>query len=155
MGEAWLRDVVRDVVAARAPEETVLLDGFADLSDGEVTRLLRGRARQRNGPLGFGLPEAVALVTPVVWLVLNEVTQKAGEAAAEGTVSRLRRLIRRLLRRQQPRQSIPRLTSEQLNLIHAQTLERGVAAHLDEETALGLADAVVSRLARLTDEAPR
>jgi hypothetical protein len=154
MGEALLRDVVRDVVAARAPEETVLLDGLTDLPDGEVTRLLRGRARQRNGPLGFGLPEAVALVTPVVWLVLDEIAQKAGEAAAEGTVSRLRRLIRRLLRRRPVRQSVPRLTPEQLDVVHGQVVARGVAAHLDEETALGLADAVVSRLARSTDEAP-
>lgn len=154
MGEALLRDVVRDVVAARAPEETVLLDGLTDLPDGEVTRLLRGRARQRNGPLGFGLPEAVALVTPVVWLVLDEIAQKAGEAAAEDTVSRLRRLIRRLLRRRPVRQSVPRLTPEQLDVVHGKVVARGVAAHLDEETALGLADAVVSRLARSTDEAP-
>jgi hypothetical protein len=155
MGEVWLRDVVRDVVAAHAPEETVLLDGFADLPDEKVTRLMRGRGRQRNGPLGFGLPEAVALVTPVVWLVLDEVAKKAGEDAAEGSVSRLRRLVRRVLRRKQPRRSIPRLTPEQLSLVHAHTRERGVAAHLDEETAHSLADAVVSRLARITDEAPR
>jgi hypothetical protein len=142
------------MVAARAPEEIVLLDGFADLTDAEVTRLLRGRARQRNGPLGFGLPEAVGLVTPVVWLVLDEIAQKAGEAAAEGAVARLRRLIRRLLRRGPARRPVPRLTAEQLDLVHTQIARQGVAAKLDEQSAASLADAVVSRLARITDEAP-
>jgi hypothetical protein len=155
VGELWLRDTVRDVVAVRAPEELALLEGFGALSDDEVTRLLRGRGWRGNGPLGFGLPEVATLVTPVVWLVLDKVSTAAAEAAAEDTTRGLGRLARRLLRRRSRRpRSIPRLTPEQLNLVHAQTVDHARAAHLDEDAARALADAVISRLARTTDELP-
>jgi hypothetical protein len=155
VADAGLREVARDIIAQRAAEETALLDGFADLSDDQITRIMRNGAKQHNGPLGFGLPEAVALITPVVWLVLTDLAQKAAGVAADRAVSRVRALLRRLLRRPQPRRRIPALTAEQLRLVHAQALARARAASLEEAAAQALADAIVSRLARIGDRAGR
>ncbi|MFD5121196.1 hypothetical protein [Streptomyces sp. NPDC058385] len=64
-----MRDVVRDVVVQVAPDEIVLVEGLLLLDDASAVRRLSGRGRQE--PLGFGLAEAAALVTPVVRLVVN------------------------------------------------------------------------------------
>jgi len=146
--------VVRRVVAAQAPAEVALLDGLDDLGDDEVTRLMR-RGPGNDGPVGFGLPEAVALATPVVWLVVNEVATKAAGAAAEGAVGGLKRVARMVLRRGPERKIVPPLTPAQLREVHERTVERALAARMSEGKARALADSVVAELALRDDDPAR
>ncbi|WP_432932771.1 hypothetical protein ACQPZZ_15860 [Microbispora sp. CA-135349] len=86
-------DVVRDVVAEIAPEELVLVDGLAGLDPDAVIRRL-GRRGGRREPLGFGLGEVAALVTPVVWLVVEEGARRIGSAAGEGAAKGTKAVLR-------------------------------------------------------------
>ncbi len=71
-----VRQVVRDVVVLTAPEEAPLLEALdREPDDGRVVRVLSRRPR-RGEPLGFGLEQAVPLLTPVVWLSLDEAVRR-------------------------------------------------------------------------------
>ncbi|MGW2182188.1 hypothetical protein ACWCXX_29630 [Streptomyces sp. NPDC001732] len=155
MGEK-LRAVVRDVVTEKAPQELVLLDSLESVDDERVTVVFAGRTA-REDTLGFGLTEAAALVTPVVWLVLNEFATKGAGVAADSLLARTRVGLRRALRRPEvsPEREMPALTPDQLRAVHGRVRERAVAGGLDDTVAEGLADAVVSRLAREEPAGPR
>ncbi|WP_232246673.1 hypothetical protein [Kitasatospora mediocidica] len=138
--------MVRDVVAETAPTELVLVDGLTRFDDATAVRRLRPQGGRRE-PLGFGLGEIVTLVTPVVWLALDETAKKLAESAVDAGVKGGRAVFRRVLRRPAAPAVIPPLTPGQLAEVRARVLEtashRGVAA----ERAEAIADAVVARLA--------
>lgn len=70
-----IADVVRDIVAEVAPAELPVAEGLRRLGDdGAVRRLVRRRWRRE--PLGFGLGEVVPLVTPVLWVALDEAVRR-------------------------------------------------------------------------------
>lgn len=144
---ATRREVVRDVIADTAPGELVLLDGMRSLSDRHVTDVM---TRRGNGPdtLGFGVTDAVVLVTPVVWLVVNEVVRHGVGVATDSALARLKGPLRRLLRRSDDSETVPALTAPQLEAVHARVLELAAEAGMVRENSRSLADAVVSRLAR-------
>ncbi len=101
--------------------------------------------------LGFGLGETVALVTPVVWLVVDEVASRGAGMAAESLLTRMRSAVRRFLplrRAQEEPQVVPPLSQEQLDMVYRRVLERAAEARIGTQRAQTLADAVVSRLAR-------
>ncbi|MFE4924519.1 hypothetical protein [Streptomyces sp. NPDC056661] len=127
-------------MAEVAPDELPLVEGLVELDDATAVRRLRGRG-QRREPLGFGLDE-VLLVTPVVWLAVDEAVQRIEPAAA---VSRASSALRKLFRRPAETVTVPPLTQEQLAEVRKSVL---VAAQrsLGEERALTIADAVVTRL---------
>lgn len=141
-----MRQVVRDVIAEQAPEELALLDGMASLDDTEITRVLR-RSRERRDPLGFGVTEVAALVTPVVWLVLNEVAQRGAAAAVDGAGRQGLAWWRRLRGRPSPTVEVPALSPPQLKEVRGKVRARALAAGLPADQAEALADAVVSGLA--------
>ncbi|MFE2142262.1 hypothetical protein ACFXA3_11025 [Streptomyces sp. NPDC059456] len=145
-GHALVRDLVHAAVSELAPEELPLLAGLRRFDDATVVRRLRGRGRQRE-PLGFGAGEVAVLVTPVVWLVLDEVGQRMVNAALDRTGARLTGALRRLLRRPAAPVTVPPLTREQLAevraLVRAASVQRGLSAGRAEV----IADAVVARLA--------
>lgn len=72
-----------DVVAEVAPEELPLVAGLAGFDDATAVRRLGGRGRRRE-TLGFGLGEVAALVTPVVWLVVDHTAQRIVGTAVDG-----------------------------------------------------------------------
>ncbi len=130
----------RRVIAVIAPQELPLFD--------ETWRALGGRsrrARRREEPLGFGLPEAGdVLVTAVASGVITTVLQDLGKDAG----SRLARLARLRLRRRpaltgQPDPLPPQRLAEIRKIAHAKARKLG----LNERRASALADAVVSELA--------
>ncbi|MDF3294347.1 hypothetical protein P3G67_35160 [Streptomyces sp. RB6PN23] len=140
-----VRTVVREVVAVVAPAELVLVDGFARFDDATALRRLSGRGGRRE-PLGFGLGEVAALVTPVVWLVLDQTARKLAESAADGTARGVRRLLRKALRRTEEPPALPPLTAGQLAEVRARVLETASHRGLPAESAAAIADAVVARL---------
>ncbi|WP_211591415.1 hypothetical protein [Microbispora sp. H10836] len=145
-GGTRVLDVVRDVVAEVAPEELVLVNGLAGLDDDAVMRRL-GRGGGRREPLGFGLGEVAVLVTPVVWLVVEETARQMGSAAGEGAAKGTKAVLRRLTRRPAPAVDVPDLTREQLAGVHRQVVETAVKHGLEDSRARLIADAVVGRLA--------
>jgi hypothetical protein len=143
---ATLFDVVRDVVSQVAPEEVTVVQALGQLKPDRVAGLLRGRREER---LGFGLVDAAALVTPVVWIAVDEVSRSAVEAGIHGFGPRLAARIRRLLRIRPPLpSSVPPLSPGQLDAVHARVLDGASAAGLDPAVRAALADHVVARLAR-------
>lgn len=147
-GGSQVHDVVRDVVVEIAPEERPLVDALAQLDDATVARWLRRRVRRE--PLAFGLSEIAALVTPVVWRVVDQAAQQLGDAAATGA----RAPLRRLFHRRAVSAEVPQLTREQLAWVHQQVLQKAAQQGLEEERAYAVADAVVARLVLAVPEGP-
>ncbi|MEU5863592.1 hypothetical protein ABZ815_20645 [Nonomuraea sp. NPDC047529] len=141
-GPSRVFDIVRDVVAEIAPEELVLVDGLAGLDHNAVRRMLGGRGGQRE-PLGFALG---ALVTPIVWLGVDEPARRiasAAENAARGTKA----ILRKFMRRPAVDSVMPELTRKQLAEIHQQILRTALTHGLEDGRARQVADAVTGRLA--------
>lgn len=145
---AEVRDVVRAVVAEHAAHELPLVDGLRELDDARVVRILSGRGPRRE-PLGFGLAEAGALVTPVVWMVLDQAARRGVDAAADSLMERVLAVLRRFLRRQEAARPrvLAALDRDQLTLVRAHILERAAGQGIDDRQAEALADGVVARLA--------
>ncbi|UQA97041.1 hypothetical protein [Streptomyces halobius] len=143
-----VRDVVRDVVAEHAAHELPLVDSLRQFDDDRVIRTLARRGRRRE-PLGFGYAEAAALVTPVVWLVLDQAARRGVDAATERLMRRGRTRLRRLLRRAPgtPDRVLIELARDELALVRTHILERATERGIDRREAEALADGVVARLA--------
>jgi hypothetical protein len=143
-GAIRVRDVVREVVEEVAPGERPLLDGLAELDDATVVhRLAR---RERRDPLGFGLGEILALVTPVVWLVLDEVAQRAAGAAVDVTTKGTKRLLRKVFRGRSAPVVLPELTPEQIADVRQRLLDMAAEHELGDDLAEKIAQIVVERL---------
>ncbi|MFI0712256.1 hypothetical protein ACH4SK_16695 [Streptomyces inhibens] len=140
-----MRDIVRTVVAEAAPDELVLVEGLWQYDDENVVARLAGRRRSRE-PLGFGLQEVTALVTPVVWIVLDEAARKVVGAAVTTATDRSKAWLRRISRRPAAARAIPPLAPEQLAAVRARILELGAESGLEPGTASALAERVVARL---------
>ncbi|MFC0866162.1 hypothetical protein ACFHYQ_28070 [Sphaerimonospora cavernae] len=139
---ATVYEVVRDVVAEQAPHELPIVEGLGKLDQNQIVRLLR--RGPRGEPLGFGLPDLVVLVTPVVWIAIEEVTRKSVGRAAGGIGAKLSTLLRR--HRPVTAGTIPMLTGEQLEEVHRLVGSGAVRAGMDQAEADALADHVITRL---------
>lgn len=144
-GGVRVRDVVRAVVAEFAPEELPVVDGLAGFDDSAVVRRLSRKSR--GEPLGFGLAEVAVVVTPVAWLVLDQVAQQVGNDLGARLVRWAAVLIRRLGRRNSPPATIPPLSAAQLADVRRAVQEKAVQRGLSEKRAVVIADAVVAELA--------
>ncbi|GAA4661186.1 MULTISPECIES: hypothetical protein [Amycolatopsis] len=140
-----VRDLVRDVVTEVAPEELPVVEGLLQFDDDTVVRRLRRGNRLRE-PLGFGLGEIATLVTPALWLVLDEAGRRFAGAAVESAGKRLRAACRALLRRRSKPVTVPLLTREQVADVRHRVLESAVRNGLTRPDAVALADAVAARL---------
>ncbi|MFH9352849.1 hypothetical protein [Kitasatospora sp. NPDC017646] len=144
-GGARVRDVVRDVVAEAAAEELPLVVWLTRFDDASAVRRLAGRIRSE--PLGFGLGEVAALVTPVVWLALDQVGQRIAGAAVDGAAKGVRAGLRKVFRKGAAPVTIPPLTREQLVEVRQSVLDSAAQRGMAEQRASAIADAVVARLA--------
>ncbi|MFE0250515.1 hypothetical protein [Streptomyces sp. NPDC059010] len=141
-----MRDIVRDVVADVAVDELPLVDGLFRFDDATVVRRLSGRGRRRE-PLGFGWGEVMVLVTPVVWLTVDQAARRAADVIVEGSAQRTTAALRRVFRRRPAPVAVPPLTREQLAQVREQVLEAAGERGISERRAKEIADAVVARLA--------
>lgn len=147
MADTLIRDVVQAVVIECAPTETVIVDGLLVLDDDEVVRRLQGRRQDRDDPLGYGAADVAVLVTPVLWLTLENVRNKLAEAAANGAARGTGTLLRRILRRKSPPRTVPPLRPGQKALVSEMVVAAVTAAGLGDDVAVRIAEGVVSRLA--------
>jgi hypothetical protein len=106
-----------------------------------------GRGKTRQDPLGFGLDQAVALVTPVVWLAVSEAVRRLGGDVAGGVAEWVKTTARKVLRRRVAPTIVPPLTREQLAMVWQLVLEMAEHRGLSKQRASVIADAVVARLA--------
>ncbi len=123
-----------------------MVEGLLRYSDAEVLTRLR-RRRQGRDPLGFGVADVVALVTPLLWLTLESARQKLADAAVEGAARGSVSLWRRILRRKAEPEVIPALTREQQAMVRQMVLVAAVEAGLSQGRAKRIADGVVASLA--------
>ncbi|TJZ44536.1 hypothetical protein FCH28_29810 [Streptomyces piniterrae] len=143
-----VRDVVRDVVAEHAKHELPLVDSLRRFDDDRVIRTLTRQGHRRE-PLGFGYAEVAALITPVIWLVLDQAARRGVDMATDSLATRGRARLRRLLRRAPaaPERVLITLQAEELALVRTHILERAVERGIDRREAEALADSVVARIA--------
>ncbi|MFE5325468.1 hypothetical protein ACFRCG_03480 [Embleya sp. NPDC056575] len=149
---ARVRDLVREVIAERAPQELPLVDSLRTLDDDQVIRTLT-RRRQGREPLGFGFAELAVVLTPVVWVVLDQVARRTVDAATDGAIARGRTRVRKLLGRDPvpPPREFPELTPSELDLLRRHILERAAERGIGRREAEALADSVVARIATESD----
>jgi hypothetical protein len=142
-----VRDVVRAVVDSQAGYELAYFSRLARFDDSWALWRLR-RRRGRDEPLGFGLGEMATLVTPVVWIAVNEAAREFGSAAGDGMFVGLRALGRRLLRRKPKKATIPRLTQQQQEKVCDKIKDELLKAKLSQKRATDIANAVFRELSR-------
>ncbi|MFE2521912.1 hypothetical protein [Streptomyces mirabilis] len=140
-----MRDVVRETVAEVAPDELIVVEGLCRFDDDRVARLLAGRTG-RHEPLGFGLEEVAAMVTPIVWTALDEAARQAAGAAVGTAVRRSARWLRTITRGPAAPQVLPALTSGQLQTVRERVLELAAESGIAPEAAAALAERLVARL---------
>ncbi|WP_286160200.1 hypothetical protein [Streptomyces yunnanensis] len=144
----YVRDLVREVVAEHAAHELPLVDSLRTLDDDRVVRTLTAGGQKRE-PLGFGYAEVSALVTPVVWLVLDQAARRTVDRATEGLLARGRAGVRRLLRRapDTAKHTLIALDPGELALVRTHIVEQATQRGVDRRAAEALADSVVARIA--------
>jgi hypothetical protein len=94
------------------------------------------------------------LATPVVWLVVHQLADRAAASAVDGAARGTRTLLRKVFRRRAAPVEVPALTREQLGEVRQQVLEVAVRRGLDDERATAIADALVARLALAAPATP-
>lgn len=144
-----IRGVVTDSVARFAPQEQPLVDFLGSLDQNVVAPELR--RRQSANELNFGPAEISVIVTPVVWIALDEATRAAVRAAVEGFLPRVRAAFLWLFGRRPPAPTelpdqIPPLSRNQLAVVRQRVTEGGALMGMNEVLADELADFVVARL---------
>lgn len=144
-GRYQIRNIVRYVIADVAPEELPYLDGLCRFDDKTILRRLK-RGDRSDEPLGFGLGDLVTLLTPILWLALEETARRAADAAVDGAVRQGKAGLRRILKRRKEPMTVPPLTPEQLADLRRRVIEVGARHGLELPAAERLADALVVRL---------
>ena len=142
---ARVRDVVRNVVGEVAPAELPLIESLSQVDDTTALRLLTRRRRRRD-PLGFGLDEVVVLVSPVVWIVVNEAAKRAANSAIDSGAKAARSSVRRALGRRREAVTIPPLSPAQIADVEERVLELAVDSGLTTQRANVLAKSVAGQL---------
>ncbi|WP_217144741.1 hypothetical protein [Streptomyces sp. AC627_RSS907] len=148
-----MRDVVRRVIADQAPDELPLVDGLSALDDVTAVRRLSGRG-QRSEPLGFGVGDIAVLITPVVWLALDQTARRLTDVVVDGAAQRSTTLLRRLFRRNREPATVPPLTRRQLAEVHRTVLDVAGQRGLPAERAEEIADKVVTALTLAEPDTP-
>jgi hypothetical protein len=153
--------LARDAVASTAPEELPLFRRTSEAYFADPADVL-SKAEAKDEALGFGVEQAVILVTPAALAVATSVVQflsnEVGGALKEQVAPRIKDLVEGLFRRDDAppdgdktekakKPEPPPLTKEQLDEVYrvANTVARRL---LPADRASTLADAVVGRLAR-------
>jgi hypothetical protein len=139
--------VVTGVVLEVAPEERPLLQALSGLGDATVVQRLTARGR-RDESLAFGVEVVTAMVTPVVWIAVDEAVRKIVDSVAPpGDTARrgIRGWFGRGGRSPEP-VVIPPLTQDQVALVERSVLDAARSAGLSQERGTRIADGVVRRL---------
>jgi hypothetical protein len=150
-GARGFEDVVaelgRDVVAALFPDELPVFAAVSRAYFADRERTLSGR-NERGRPLGFGVTEAVAMMTPLVlWVV-----QTALEPHIVRTSDKVAGLLSQLRRKRPGTRALPILTSRQRAELREVVLDEARRSGMAPEVAAKIADEIIARLPRSTED---
>ncbi len=146
MDGARIVDVLQGVVAERAPEERDTAADLLNREPDEITRMLSSRGG--DSELGFGLGEVAVLVTPLVWMVLQQFAQELAGATVRAATGRLSAAWRRLRGRPGSVSALPRLDEAQLEELCDIVTRRAQESGLAEDSARQLAASVRRHIER-------
>jgi hypothetical protein len=144
-GETAIRDIVQSVIESQARDEVRYFTNLARTDDSWVLWRLR-RRRGRDEPLAFGLGEMATLITPVVWITLNEAAREFGSAAGDGMFAGLGAMLRRLLRRKSRPATVPPLTEAQRERVREAVRRELLNRRTGKQRADDIANAVFHEL---------
>ena len=150
--DVLLRTVVRDVIAELAPDELPFIDGLDGLEDKEVAR--RFARGEKDEALAFGATQLAEMLSPVVWITLDEAARRFGEKSADVTARGIRGVIRKVLHRHAEPVRVPLLSSEQLAWVRESIVQSSKERRISEKRADEIANAVVARLALPPERKP-
>lgn len=148
-----IADLARNVVAETAPQELPLFRPVSEAYFREPKTALHGK-RGKDEMLGFGVGEAITLVTPVVLAIMTDVvTFLAGELQKtfkEESAGIIGDLVKKLFKKYHTGESgtsaAATLTKEQLAKVRQIALEKARQLSLPENKAQLLADSMVGSL---------
>lgn len=143
-----LADVAREVIGRVAPEELPLVEGLSRLDPDTVRRRLTRHPTRE--PLGFGLTEVATLLSPVLWIALEETARRTVVSAEDGAIKGSKALWRRLRRGHRAPLVVPPLTEAQIDQVRARVLELAAAHGVAPSDATTLADCLGKHLAART-----
>lgn len=141
-----IRDIVRDVVAEVAADELPIVDGLSMLDHQHAVRQMRKRPRKHE-QLGFGLGEVAVLVTPILWLALNEAAKQIVAETVKTTGSGFKAAARRIFGKAAGPAKLPAMNEKQREALRQEVITSALEKGLSKARAYGIADALISRIA--------
>ncbi|MBF6166418.1 hypothetical protein IU486_16875 [Streptomyces gardneri] len=142
-----MRQIVWDVVRSKVPEERWLLENLDSLDGEQVSRSLRRAGARRRGPLRFGLPDVAPFVLPLVWMVVEQLSDHATGRAVDAATAKVGTRLRAMIgRRRAAEPTVPPVDSETLRRVRSQVVDGALARGFDRVRADELAEEVVARL---------
>lgn len=151
-------EISRDLITQLAPEELPLFRATSQAFQQDAKCVLASQDG-REEMLGFGLGDAVALLTPAVLAVVSGVVTfllaEVAKATNAASASLIQETVRRLFKStRSPAQTsttpLSTLTTEQLAQVRSIALKQARQMKLSETRAKVLADAIVGKLAITT-----
>ena len=148
-----IADLARDIVAQTAPQELPLFRATSAAYFKNPARALKSQAG-KDEVLGFGVGEAVVMLTPSVLIIVNQVvafvTSEVQKSVAEESSNLLSDLVRQMFKKFRPereQKTPPPLTPAQLANVHKLAYEEAGRLALPDAQAKLLADSIVGSLA--------
>ncbi|UGT67555.1 hypothetical protein LTT66_30795 [Nocardia gipuzkoensis] len=142
-----VRQIVWDVVGSKVPEERWLLENLDSLDDEQVSRSLRRAGARWRGPVRFGLADVAPFVLPLVWMVVEQLSDHATGKAVDAATTRISTRVRAMVgRRRAADPVVAPVDSETLRRVRSQVVDGAVARGFDNARAEELAEEVVARL---------
>jgi hypothetical protein len=140
-----VRMVVLAVVEDEAREELDYLRGLSELDDARALRRLR-KNRVREETLGFGVTDAVTLVSGAVWFTLDQAAREFATRAGDNAESGLQALVRTLLRRKAKPVLLPTFSAAQCDLARTRVYDAMIDGGFSKRRATAVADRVFREL---------
>lgn len=147
-----IADLARDIVAKTAPQELPLFRATSAAYFKNPDKVLKSQAG-KDEVLGFGVGEAVVMLTPSVLIIVNQVvafvTSEVQKSVAEESSNMLSDLVKQMFKKFRPEReqnAPPPLTPTQLANVHKLAYEEANRLALSDAQAKLLADSIVGSL---------
>ena len=142
----FIADVARDIIMQTAPEELPLFRATSAAYFKNPDKVLKGQT-SKDEMLGFGVGDAVALLTPYALVVVNEVvkfvTAQVQMSLATESADLIGDIVKKLFKRVRPEESnVMPLTLAQLTQVREVAYENARRLNLSDDRASLLADAI-------------
>jgi len=148
---ALVTDIAHDILCEIAPDELPIFAAASRAYAAAPAAALRGLGA-KDEVLGFGMDALAAAATPVVLIVVSEVSQfligVAEKAVADGLTKEISEIVRAMFKRfHRSAPNVPSvLTREHIATIHGNVLMAAQRLRLPQDRARALADAVTAQL---------